>query len=675
LAFSPDGKKALTGSHDKTTRVWDAATGKPLGPPIQHPNEIWAVAFSPDGRTILTGGADRTACLWDAETWELLRSSMQHSGAIRGVAFNPDGRLLLTCGTDYTARIWHAATGKAIGPPLRHRNDVWTVSCSPDGKRAVTGSNDGTAALWALPAPIQGEIEQLRLWAQIVTGMELDQSGAIHVLDAKAWQERCGRFEEVSHTDHRVYHRWVTATEELISPERTNVAALGALQDRVGQMANADAEQQRQTLGAVRAHLAAKLPRGLSLSDVLLMTTAAKVLEYSGRTEMALGAYREFREMLTRSKHRTLVGLADRLAVAERRLALVGKEIELAGADIDGKPLDWAAYRGKVVLVMFWRTNPACAWEMASAKLNYASYHDRGFDVVAVNLDNDRQKVRDFLQKERFPWVTLHSQGAGRAHPMAVQCGVLGVPTALLVGKDGRVVSPSTRGADLDKLLLRLLGPPFVFKGKPHVPKGTLVFLDLQPKANQRLDDDFFSPRNNLKDLPRGQQTLGGVKWRIGESAIQLRSSQLADAPGKVEGVQVNRTVARFFILHGTQWGGAVGDGMEIGQYKLHYEDGTEQAIPIVLGEDVRDWWAFDERPITRGWVAWMGSNDGARDYNTRTRLYLTMRDNPHPEKRVLSIDLVSANTAAAPFCVAITVEEPPGAKESPAPAPPPLKH
>jgi WD40 repeat protein/tRNA A-37 threonylcarbamoyl transferase component Bud32/peroxiredoxin len=672
LAFSPDGKKALTGSHDKTTRLWDAATGKPLGPPIRHRNEIWAVAFSPDGRTILTGGADRTAYLWDAQTWELLLSSMQHSGGIRGVAFSPDGQLLLTCGTDYAARIWHAATGKAIGPPLRHTNDIWAVTSSPDGKRTVTSSQDGTAVLWALPVPIQGDIEEVGLWAQILTGMELDENGAIHVLDADGWMERCQRFEEVSHTARRDYHRRVTATQELVSPEGTNVAALAALQEQVGQMANAGPDQQRQTLAAVKAHLAAKHPRGLSLGDVLLMTTAARAPENSGRTDLALAAYRDFRERLAGSKDKTLVELAERLAVAERRLALVGKEIELKGTDIDGKPFNWAAYRGKVVVVQFWRTNPSCSWELATSKMNYAFYHDRGFDVVGFNLDEDQQRVKDFLKKERFPWVTLHSQGAGRAHPMAVHCGVLGVPTSLLVGRDGEVVSPSTHGAELEKLLVRLLGPAYVFKGKPYVPKGKLTFLDLQPKANQKLDD-FGGGGNGLDDLPKGEQTLGGVKWRIGESAIRLGSSNLVDVPLKVEGIQVNRTVARLFILHATQWGGVQGvrDGTRIGQYKLHYEDGTEQSIPIVLGEDVRDWWGYDQGPVTRGWVAWMGSNDAVRDYITKTRLYLSTWDNSHAEKRVLSIDFISANTFAAPFCVAMTVEEPAGDNEAPAPATP----
>ena len=62
---SADGRAVLTGSFDKTARVWDTVTGKPLGPALRHDGQIYAVAFSPDGQTVLTGSDDRTARLWE----------------------------------------------------------------------------------------------------------------------------------------------------------------------------------------------------------------------------------------------------------------------------------------------------------------------------------------------------------------------------------------------------------------------------------------------------------------------------------------------------------------------------------------------------------------------------------------------------------------------------------
>ena len=68
MALSADGKTALTGSQDKTARLWETATGKPIGPPLQHQDEVVAVALSADGKTALTGSYDKTARLWETAT-------------------------------------------------------------------------------------------------------------------------------------------------------------------------------------------------------------------------------------------------------------------------------------------------------------------------------------------------------------------------------------------------------------------------------------------------------------------------------------------------------------------------------------------------------------------------------------------------------------------------------
>ena len=68
-AFSPDGKRIVTASEDKTARLWDAETGKPIGEPLTgHTDGVSSAAFSPDGKRIVTASADKTARLWDAET-------------------------------------------------------------------------------------------------------------------------------------------------------------------------------------------------------------------------------------------------------------------------------------------------------------------------------------------------------------------------------------------------------------------------------------------------------------------------------------------------------------------------------------------------------------------------------------------------------------------------------
>jgi RNA polymerase sigma factor (sigma-70 family) len=147
--FSPDGKAVLTGSSDGA-RLWDARTGKPLGPVFRHPGGVQAAAFSPSGRTVLTGtsGPDHTARLWEAPTGRALGPPLRHEGIVWVVAFSPDGQTVLMGSEDHTARLWDARTGKPLGPPLRHQGAVHAVAYSPDGQTALTGSQDKTARLW-----------------------------------------------------------------------------------------------------------------------------------------------------------------------------------------------------------------------------------------------------------------------------------------------------------------------------------------------------------------------------------------------------------------------------------------------------------------------------------------------------------------------------------------------
>jgi WD40 repeat protein/serine/threonine protein kinase len=149
VAYSPDGRILLTGSADKKARRWDAATGQPIGSPISHEGEVRAVAYSPDGKTFLTGSADHMARLWDAATGQPICRPLPHSGSVIALAFGPDGKSFVTA--DYnsdTVQRWDAATGQPIGMPLRHDEFVRTVAFSPDGKTILTGSHDGIAWLW-----------------------------------------------------------------------------------------------------------------------------------------------------------------------------------------------------------------------------------------------------------------------------------------------------------------------------------------------------------------------------------------------------------------------------------------------------------------------------------------------------------------------------------------------
>lgn len=200
----------------------------------------------------------------------------------------------------------------------------------------------------------------------------------------------------------------------------------------------------------------------------------------------------------------------------------------------------------------------------------------------------------------------------------------------------------------------------------PAPKSAGTTYIDLQPKANQKLVDDVGgrTPNNTLAEVPTGEKTLAGVKFKIGEKYIQLNSPLLKEPkPEKVEGIAVGRKLEKLHFLHSTIFGNAspkVEDGTVIAEYRVNHDDGTSQTIKMTYGEDVRDWWYLKEGPKseTREKVAWEGENEATKPQGRGIRLYLTTWRNPKSEKKVTSIDFIrNADTQASPFCIAITAE------------------
>lgn len=163
--------------------------------------------------------------------------------------------------------------------------------------------------------------------------------------------------------------------------------------------------------------------------------------------------------------------IQDRLAGLEgtlRRMELPGNEMEVFGTFLNGKKIDWKSYRGKVVLVDFWATwcGP-CRGEIPSMKKMYAGYHDKGFEILGISLDDTPQDAKRYIKEEDISWRTLYpvnEEDRGWNNPMARYYGINGIPTAILVDQEGKVVHMNARGRNLPMMLKKLLGNPVAKK-------------------------------------------------------------------------------------------------------------------------------------------------------------------------------------------------------------------
>jgi hypothetical protein len=133
VAVTPDGRYVLSGSDDRTVRVWELATGREVRRFTGHAGWVRSVAVTPDGKYVVSGSGDNTVRLWELATGKEVRRFTGHGSPVESVAVTPDGRYVLSGSRDGTVRLWDLATRQEVRRFTGHLSPAVSVAVTPDG--------------------------------------------------------------------------------------------------------------------------------------------------------------------------------------------------------------------------------------------------------------------------------------------------------------------------------------------------------------------------------------------------------------------------------------------------------------------------------------------------------------------------------------------------------------
>lgn len=541
---------------------------------------------------------------------------------------SPDSRRIATAGSHKAAKVWEAETGRLLLTLRGHRRQVFSVAYSRDGRFIATGSFDGTARVW----DAQTGAELRTFWmnparvltttgrAYSVTSVAFDRSTSVLFTgswDGKAqvWDLQSGamRHEVLAadvatpvivkaHPDGRQFlttpyagsvRLWRVDSGELVKEWTTR--ARGGNEPTIS-------EDGRRTL--------VDCQMGTGLADD------------QGTIEIwdTAGAPRE------------VMRLETPVWVAQPTFSPLS-----VGRRIMGTSGDYGLYQ--------WEAFP---WRSADYPIESDSPSKIGSRSHRAPMPELVRRYADGYWRERL--AAEQEVESSNAPPAKVIR--LPVDRAAFPRRDGRA-SPDQ--VDLTDYYTGELTEPFY------------------PNSGTDIQD------NDLSSLPAGLVTMRGIAFDV-RGVVQLtRTEPLGVAwaegwqpyPQRVDGIRVGHSGRRIHLLLGTTGTSGVPtttwdqqartDGTVLANLVLHYADGSTGWIDLAYGRDVRDWQYDLKQPesgaTNPGRVAWIGTNPVVEQYGFGLRLYVTSRDNPRPDARIETLDLVSTLSWSAPFIIAITVD------------------
>ncbi|MBQ6616111.1 MAG: TlpA family protein disulfide reductase [Thermoguttaceae bacterium] len=184
--------------------------------------------------------------------------------------------------------------------------------------------------------------------------------------------------------------------------------------------------------------------------------------EYALEKEQVAEVYEKALNLFKNAEDESIVRAGKMLEGTLRRAQLPGNEMLVGGTFIDDTEYKAEDYAGKTVLIDFWATwcGP-CRGEIPNVKKLYAYYHEKGFEIIGISSDRDVETLKKFIEKEEMPWKQMMRDKAlvADGQTMGSYYGVTGIPTMILIGPDGKVITINARGQALEKALEDIYGP------------------------------------------------------------------------------------------------------------------------------------------------------------------------------------------------------------------------
>ena len=176
------------------------------------------------------------------------------------------------------------------------------------------------------------------------------------------------------------------------------------------------------------------------------------IKEFEDKDKEALAYYKKVVSLFSKTSSGEIA------AGAIRRLESVGREVDLEGTTLDGKPFRLSRLRGKPVVLHYWATwCEPCKQDMKLLRRLQASYQRAGLQVVGVNVDLTKQEAQRYLQQTQVSWTQLFEPGGLDGSRLAKAFGVQTLPTMMLIDPQGKVVRHNVRAAELQTEIDRIL--------------------------------------------------------------------------------------------------------------------------------------------------------------------------------------------------------------------------